>query len=382
MPYWISIVLLGIIEGITEFLPVSSTGHLLIAEHWLPRQTDLFNVVIQSGAVLAVIPLFSQRFHRFLHQWREPATRDYILKLLLAFVITGFGGLMLEREGSPKFKPGDFLDMPAFASKLKNPAPTDWVSLYLSAKLPSDTRSLLNSGDTGAELRKALARDLTQVEQAGPIYDEKRFAEVHLSAETLGQVKENPDGKDLVRLNRRLLNEAYPGLIKNRKPFKLPEELKPVGLALLIGGVLFLAVEFYLRGRKLGENITWTVAIAVGLGQLVAAVFPGASRSGTTILISLLLGLSRPAATEFSFLVSIPTMLAAGGYEIFGVWRHPVAGAPSENWSMVILGMVISAIVSFIAVKWLLRYVQSHTFNLFGYYRIIVGLLVLLLLGS
>ena len=59
MPDWINIVLLGIIEGITEFLPVSSTGHLLIAEHWLPHQTDLFNVVIQSGAVLAVIPLFS-----------------------------------------------------------------------------------------------------------------------------------------------------------------------------------------------------------------------------------------------------------------------------------------------------------------------------------
>ena len=61
MPEWIAIVLLGIIEGITEFLPVSSTGHLLVAEHWLPRQTDLFNVVIQSGAVLAVLPLFRDR---------------------------------------------------------------------------------------------------------------------------------------------------------------------------------------------------------------------------------------------------------------------------------------------------------------------------------
>ena len=225
-----------------------------------------------------------------------------------------------------------------------------------------------------------MAKDLNQIILNGPIYDEKRFAGVGLSAEARKQIEEKPDGKDLVRLNRRLLNEAYTGEIKNRKPFKLPEELKPVGWALLIGGILFLAVEFHLRGKRLGENVTWTIAIAVGLGQLVAAVFPGASRSGTTIIISLLLGLSRPAATEFSFLVSIPTMLAAGGYEIFEALHHPVAGAPPENWSMVILATVISAIVSFIAVKWLLRYVQSHTFNLFGYYRIIAAILVLLFL--
>ena len=154
-----------------------------------------------------------------------------------------------------------------------------------------------------------------------------------------------------------------------------------MGWALLIGGVLFLAVEFHLRGKKLGENVTWTIAIAVGLGQLVAAVFPGASRSGTTIIISLLLGLSRPAATEFSFLVSIPTMLAAGGYEFFEALHHPIACTPSENWSMVILGtVVVSAIVSFVAVKWLLRDVQSHTFILFGYYRIAAAILVLLFL--
>src|SRR5580704_9064759 len=127
MPYWIIIVILAIVEGITEFLPVSSTGHLLITEQLLhTRQSDLFNVVIQSGAVIAVIPLFSQRFHRFIFQWQEPATRDYLLKLILAFVITGFGGLMLEKEGSPKFKTRDFLDLPAFAAKLKHPSSNDW----------------------------------------------------------------------------------------------------------------------------------------------------------------------------------------------------------------------------------------------------------------
>jgi undecaprenyl-diphosphatase len=115
------------------------------------------------------------------------------------------------------------------------------------------------------------------------------------------------------------------------------------------------------------------VAIACGVGQLIAARYPGASRSGTTIVFCLLLGLSRPLATEYSFLVSIPTMLAASGYSIFKTLHHPEAGAPPENWQMVGLASVIAAVVSFIAVKWLLRYVQTHTFVAFGWYRIVVG---------
>src|SRR5258708_7270633 len=91
MPLWIAIVLLGIIEGITEFLPVSSTGHLLIAERWLPRQTDLFNVVIQCGAVLAVLPLFPERLRQFAFRWREKETRDYLAKILVAFGLTAVG---------------------------------------------------------------------------------------------------------------------------------------------------------------------------------------------------------------------------------------------------------------------------------------------------
>jgi undecaprenyl-diphosphatase len=256
---WIVAIILGIIEGITEFLPVSSTGHLLIAEHWLPHQTDLFNVVIQCGAVIAVLPLFPGRINQFIHRWREPATRNYLLKILLAFGLTGAVGLVLDKKG-----------------------------------------------------------------------------------------------------------------------IKLPEQLAPVAWALLIGGVLFVAIEFWLRGKTLRNEITWTIALAVGVGQLIAGVFPGTSRSGATILISLLLGLSRPAATEFSFLVGIPTMLAAGGYKIFKALHHPVAGAPHENWAMLALASVVAAVVSFIAVKWLLRYVQTHTFVAFGWYRIAVGIAILL----
>jgi undecaprenyl-diphosphatase len=223
----------------------------LIAEKWLPRQSDLFNIVIQSAAVLAVIPLFKPRIQRMLHAAHDPAARDFVAKVAVAFGITGAGGLVLEK--------------------------------------------------------------------------------LH---------------------------------------FKLPEELFPVGMALLVGGVVFVIVESRVSERRWSHDVSWRVAIAFGLGQLVAAVFPGASRSGTTIMLALLMGLSRPAATEFSFLVGIPTMLAAGGLKIFKALSH---GAPPENWAMVGLGTIVSAVVSFIAVKWLLRFVQSHTFIGFGYYRIIVG---------
>src|SRR5205809_5622679 len=101
MPDWVAVIILGIIEGITEFIPVSSTGHLLIAERWLPRQTDLFNIVIQFGAVLAVLPLFSLRCQPLLFRCREPETRNFVLKIIVAFGITDVGGLMLEKR---KFK--------------------------------------------------------------------------------------------------------------------------------------------------------------------------------------------------------------------------------------------------------------------------------------
>jgi undecaprenyl-diphosphatase len=259
---WLIALILGIVEGITEFIPVSSTGHLLITEKILgTHQTDLFNIVIQCGAVIAVLPLFPQRLFKFVFELGDKETQTYLAKIIAAFAITGAGGLAIDH-----FK------------------------------------------------------------------------------------------------------------------FKLPEELAPVAWALLLGGIGFLLVEFFIRGKKPGNEVTWAIVIAVGLGQLVAAIFPGASRSGTTILLSLLLGLSRPAATEFSFLVGIPTMLAAGGLKIFKALHHPDPLAPHENWGLVVLATVVAAVVSFIAVKWLLRYVQTHTFNAFGWYRIALAIAIFILL--
>lgn len=258
MQEWIAILILGVIEGITEFLPISSTGHLLLTQSlfgkWVPAQSDLFNIVIQSAAVLAVLPLFPERLKAICFKWKERETRDFILKAGLAFAITGAGGIVLETRG-----------------------------------------------------------------------------------------------------------------------FTLPDEPAPIAAALLVGGIFFLMVEQWMIGRTSSEEITWTIAICVGLGQLIAAVFPGASRSGTTILIALILGLGRPAATEFSFLVGIPTMLAAGAYKITTALKSSV----EEDWGMLLLGFGVSGGVSFIVVKWLLEYVQSHSFRIFGWYRIALGCIIL-----
>jgi len=174
------------------------------------------------------------------------------------------------------------------------------------------------------------------------------------------------------------------GFVLEKKGFRLREDVGPVAWALLAGGILFLAMERWLRGKPLRDEVTWTIAAAVGLGQLLAMIFPGASRSGSTILFALALGLSRPAATEFSFLVGIPTMLSAGGLKIFKAIHHmsdaaPGAGAAPEDWGRVVLGTFVAAVVSFAAVKWFLRYVQTHTFEGFGWYRIAVGIAILVL---
>jgi undecaprenyl-diphosphatase len=167
-------------------------------------------------------------------------------------------------------------------------------------------------------------------------------------------------------------------LILESRGYTLPEKILPVAWALLIGGVVFIVVEKLLKGKPMSHEITWTIVVAVGMGQLIAAIFPGASRSGTTIMLALILGLHRAKATEFSFLVGIPTMLAAGGLKIFSALRK-AEGVPPENWSMVALGTVVSAVVSFIAVKWLLGFVKTHTFIGFGWYRIALGIFLLAL---
>jgi len=276
VPDWLTSILLGVIEGITEFLPVSSTGHLLVPQQlgWLEKQTDLFNIAIQSGAVIAVLFNFTDRVKQLTLRWREPEARDYLAKLFVAFVITGVGGLLIDKLG-----------------------------------------------------------------------------------------------------------------------FELPETVLPVAVALLVGGVLFVVVEKMIGDRASLAKVTWAIAIAVGFGQLLAAVFPGTSRSGATILIALLMGLRRVPAIEFTFLLGVPTLLAAGAYKVFTSindkevstieeWLGFRYIVPMENWGQLALAMGVSAMTAFVSVRWLLRYIETHTFVAFGWYRIALGLALLFAVNS
>ncbi len=257
------VILLGIIEGITEFLPISSTGHLLIAEKFgLGARSDLFNIGIQAGAILAVTLIYWKRIWQLLTQWREPANRDYLLKLMVAFGITAVLGLIAVKLG-----------------------------------------------------------------------------------------------------------------------FKLPETVTPIAWALVIGGFWMLGAEALAARQPDRSEVTWRVAILVGIAQMVAGIFPGTSRSAATIFTAMLFGTSnRAAATEFAFLVGIPTMYAATGYELLKVLKD--GGAAHEDWSALIVGFVVSAIVAFVAVKWLLGYIRSHRFTWFAFYRIAFGVALLLLVPA
>jgi undecaprenyl-diphosphatase len=116
------------------------------------------------------------------------------------------------------------------------------------------------------------------------------------------------------------------------------------------------------------------------MAQLIAMVFPGASRSGTTILIGLVLGMGHREAVEYSFLLGVPTLLAAGGYELALALKEDAATVQAE-WQMLLLGALVSSVTAFLAVKWLLGYLQKNSFTAFGWYRIAIGIAVLILSG-
>jgi undecaprenyl-diphosphatase len=259
----INVILLGIIEGITEFLPISSTGHLLIAEKFgLGARSDLFNVGIQAGAILAITLIYWKRIWQLLTQWQDPANRSYLFKLTAAFLMTCVLGLVVTHFG-----------------------------------------------------------------------------------------------------------------------FRLPETVTPIAWALIIGGIWMLGAEAIAARQADRKEVSWRVAMLVGMAQMVAGMFPGTSRSGATIFTAMLAGTSnRAAATEFSFLVGIPTMYAATGYELLKVLKN--GGGAYEDWMALIVGFVVSLIVAFIAVKWLLGYIRTHRFTWFAVYRIVLGAVLLLLIPA
>ena len=268
-------ILYGIVEGITEWLPISSTGHLILLEDLIPFKTvnanffEMFEVVIQLGAIIAVILLFWSKLWPF--------------------------------KGNPERKPG-------LVPYLKMDSINLWVKVLI-ASLPSAIIGL-------------------------PLDD---WLDAHLYNSTT------------------------------------------VSVTLILYGVFFILVEAWNKKRtakitSLGD-ITYGTAALIGCFQVLAMI-PGTSRSGATILGAILLGLSRPVASEFSFFLAIPTMLGASLLKVVKYLADGNGFALNETL-VLLVGMVVSFIVSVIAIKGLMAYVKKKDFSFFGYYRIVLGLIVL-----
>lgn len=150
-----------------------------------------------------------------------------------------------------------------------------------------------------------------------------------------------------------------------------------IAIALIVFGVAFIVIENWNKNRKTkketNEQITYKDALIIGFFQLLAAIFPGTSRSGTTIIGGLLIGLSRPNAAEFTFYLAIPTMFGASLLKLdkFGLAFTGIEIA------VLLVGMLVSFVVSVVVIKFLMSYIKKHNFKVFGYYRIILGIAVL-----
>ncbi len=264
-------ILFGIVEGITEWLPVSSTGHMIILDEFIkldctPEFLEMFLVVIQLGAILAVIILFWNKIFPF-----------------------------------------------QFKDKKKTVIEMDKIWLWLKivvACIPAGMVVVLGLDE---------------------VCEEKFYHAV------------------------------------------------PVAIALIVFGIAFIIIERRNKGKEAKvnslEDITFKTAFIIGMFQLIAALFPGTSRSGATIVGALLIGVSRTVSSEFTFFLAIPVMLGASLLKMLKF------GLAFTGMELAILGVgtVVAFVVSIVVIKFLMDYIKKHDFQVFGWYRIILGALVILL---
>lgn len=265
----LKVIILGIVEGITEWLPISSTGHLILVEEFVKLNfsqsyLDMFNVVIQLGAIMAVVVIYFHRLNPF-----SPKKTEKQKKMTLQL----------------------------------------WVKVVI-ASIPAGVVGILFND-----------------------FIEEKF------------------------------NNSY-----------------VVATMLIVVGVLFIVIENRHKGRK--SQITKIsqmgvpVLIWIGVFQMLAMI-PGTSRSGATIIGALTLGVSRTAAADFTFFLAIPAMAGASLVKL----RHFGFDFTGIELGLLLLGCVVSFVVSILAIKFLLKYIQNHDFKAFGYYRIVLGIIVFLYFG-
>ncbi|MGI6118352.1 MAG: undecaprenyl-diphosphate phosphatase [Bilifractor sp.] len=287
-------VLYGIVEGITEWLPISSTGHLVLLGGVLDLGMsdsfmEMFNVVIQFGAIMAVVVIYFRKLWPFHTKKKRPGKSWFANP-----TETGFAG------GFQRFANNYF-----YMDKI-----VLWLKIIVSV----------------------------------------------LPAVVIGMPLDNTVEKYMYKA-------------------------VPIALMLIIYGVLFILIENRNKKREPRvskiRGITWTDALIVGLFQ-VLAIIPGTSRSGATIIGGILIGLSRPVAAEYTFYLAIPTMLGASVLKIakFG------GGLTGTEGAVLAVGMIVAFLVSIFAIRFLMQYIRRHDFKVFGWYRIVLGILVLILVAA
>lgn len=266
----LKIILLGIVEGITEWLPISSTGHMLLVDEFITLSMsdsfkEMFFVVIQLGAIIAVVVIFWEKMFPF----------------------------NLERKKNEKVINMDIISM--------------WIKVVVAC-IPSAV--------------------------LGVLFDD-------------------------------FLEENFGSAFT-------------IALMLIVYGIAFIVVESWNKKREpktnLLEDIDFKTAFIIGLFQVLSMI-PGTSRSGATIVGALLIGVSRTAAAEFTFFLAVPTMLGASLLKLVKFGLH----FTGDEIITLVLGMAVAFVVSLAAIKFLMGYVKKHDFKVFGYYRIILGIIVILL---
>lgn len=271
----LKVVILGIIQGITEWLPISSTGHMILADTFLQLQQpkdfmDMFYVVIQLGSILAVVVLYFNKlnpFSRAKSRAERLSTFQLWFKVIVAILPIGVIGLLVD----------------------------DWVT-------------------------------------------------EHFYTPTV------------------------------------------IAIALIFYGVLFILLEK--RNHRVKprirnfEQLRYRTAVCIGILQLLA-IIPGTSRSGSTILGAMLLSCSRFVATEFSFFMAIPVMFGASGYKILKfILKTGLASITGFQWGLLLIGSLVAFVVSLFAIKFLMNFIRKHNFTAFGWYRIVLGIIVILFFGA
>lgn len=288
----LKVILLGIVEGITEWLPISSTGHMILVDEFIKLNVsdafmEFFLVVIQLGAIMAVVVLYWSKLWPF-----------YIRK------IPKKTQMALRKQ--PAVSRAILTFVEKYCDKEK------WILWF-----------------------KILVACLPTIIIALPFND--------------------------------IIEEKFYNYVV-------------VAITLIVYGVLFIVIENYNKRRRPActslEDLTFKTALIIGCFQ-VLSVIPGTSRSGSTIIGGILAGTSRTVAAEFTFFLAIPVMFGASALKLF---KFGLAFTPMQVF-LLLLGMIVSFAVSVIAIKFLMKYIKNHDFKAFGYYRIVLGIVVFLFFG-